>query len=247
MARLPRLILTSGEPAGVGPELCAQIAATREFAAEIVCLGDPDLLASRARDAGVTLHVERFDPQAPPPFQPQVRGRLRVWPLALGAPSLPGRLEVANAPYVVTDLVHLRHSVTIASSDGVVLGVVLPLYAGFVLAGFLAYLLCTELVLREVRTVRPHARRWVVEGVLHVTSTVGILIGRIARLNSWDTVTDPANTLEQTFQTLTWRWAPVAFVLVLAAVWTTHLVVRTLVEASAAAGRSTWRAVTSGP
>ena len=48
-ARLPRLILTSGEPAGVGPELCAQIAATREFAAEIVCLGDPDLLASRAR------------------------------------------------------------------------------------------------------------------------------------------------------------------------------------------------------
>lgn len=103
-ARLPRLILTSGEPAGVGPELCAQIAATREFAAEIVCLGDPDLLASRARDAGVTLHIERFDPQAPPPSRPQVRGRLRVWPLPLGAPSLPGRLEVANAPYVVSQI-----------------------------------------------------------------------------------------------------------------------------------------------
>ncbi|MBX3284228.1 MAG: DUF1361 domain-containing protein [Acidimicrobiales bacterium] len=175
-------------------------------------------------------------------FAPPHRRRLGWW---LGVAAFV--VTLPNAPYVVTDLVHLRHSVTIASSDGVVLGVVLPLYAGFVLAGFLAYLLCTELVLREVRTVRPHARRWVVEGVLHVTSTVGILIGRIARLNSWDTVTDPANTLEQTFQTLTWRWAPVAFVLVLAAVWTTHLVVRTLVEASAAAGRSTWRAVTSGP
>lgn len=156
-------------------------------------------------------------------------------------------VTLPNAPYVVTDLVHLRHSITMASSDGVVLAVVLPLYAGFILVGFLAYLLCTELVLREVRTVRPEARRWVVEGALHVLCTVGILIGRIARLNSWDTVTDPANTVEQTFQTLTWRWAPVAFVLVLAAVWTTHLVVRTLVEASAAAGRSTWRAVTSGP
>lgn len=154
-------------------------------------------------------------------------------------------LTLPNAPYVVTDLVHLRHSVTMASSDGAVLGVVLPLYAGFVLAGFLAYVLCTELVLREVRTVAPRARRWLVEGALHVTCTVGILVGRIARLNSWDTVTDPANTVEQTFQTLTWRWAPVAFVLVLAAVWTTHLVVRTLVSASAAAGRSTWRAVTS--
>lgn len=158
-------------------------------------------------------------------------------------------LTLPNAPYVVTDLVHLRHSVSVAGTDGLVLGVVLPLYAGFVLAGFLAYLLCTELVVREVRTVRPAARRWVVEAAIHVTCTVGILVGRIARLNSWDTVTDPANTLERTFETLTWRWAPAAFVLVLAAVWTTHLVVRTLVVATAGAGRNTWRhlAVTSGP
>lgn len=145
-------------------------------------------------------------------------------------------LTLPNAPYVVTDLVHLRHSVAMASTDRVVLGVVLPLYAGFILAGFLAYVLCTELVTREVRTVRPDTPRWLVEAALHVTCTVGILVGRIARLNSWDTVTDPANTLERTFETLTWRWAPVAFVLVLAAVWLTHLVVRTLAMAVVAAG-----------
>ena len=97
-------------------------------------------------------------------------------------------------------------------------------------------MLCTELVTREVRTIRPGAPRWLVEAVLHVTCTVGILVGRIARLNSWDTVTDPANTVERTFATLTWRWAPVAFVLVLAAVWLPHLVVRPLVLAVAAAG-----------
>lgn len=179
--------------------------------------------------------------------------------LALGLFALPHRrspgwwlgvaafvVTLPNAPYVVTDLVHLRHSVAVAGTDGRVLGVVLPLYAGFILAGYLAYLLCTELVAREVRAVRPGTPRWLVEAVLHVTCTVGILVGRIARLNSWDTVTDPANTLEHTFETLTWRWAPAAFVLVLAAVWATHLVVRTLVMATATAGRNTWT-VTSGP
>jgi len=150
-------------------------------------------------------------------------------------------VTLPNAPYVVTDLVHLPNSVALASSGRVVVGVVLPLYAAFVAAGYLAYLLCTELVLHEVRTVRPAARRWVVEGSLHVLCTVGILVGRIARLNSWDTITDPTNTVEQVFQTLTWRWAPIAFVLVLVAVWTTHLVVRTLVLAVTTAGRDAWR------
>lgn len=174
--------------------------------------------------------------------------------LALGLFALPHRRRAAwwlgvvafvvtlpNAPYVVTDLVHLRHSVSIASTDGKVLGVVLPLYAAFILAGYLSYVLCTELVSREVRDVRPGTPRWLVEAALHVTCTVGILVGRIARLNSWDTVTDPANTVERTFETLTWRWAPAAFVMVLAAVWITHLVVRTLVMATASAGRETWR------
>jgi uncharacterized membrane protein len=156
-------------------------------------------------------------------------------------------LTLPNAPYVVTDLVHLRHSVSNAASDGLVVGVVLPLYTAFILAGFLAYVLCTELVTREVRAVRPGTPRWLVEAALHVTCTVGILVGRIARLNSWDTVTDPANTVERTFETLTWRWAPAAFVLVLAAVWLTHVVVRTLASATATAGRDTWRHLQTVP
>ncbi len=100
--RLPRIVLTSGEPAGVGPELCAQIAAARDFEAELVCLGDPGLLESRAREAGVALTIERFEPAAAP--APHVRGSLRVWPVSLAVPSQPGRLEVANAPSVVTQI-----------------------------------------------------------------------------------------------------------------------------------------------
>ena len=52
----PRLVLTSGEPAGVGPELCAQVAAGAAGTlpdCELTILGDRDLLADRARAAGV--------------------------------------------------------------------------------------------------------------------------------------------------------------------------------------------------
>ncbi len=99
---LTRLVLTSGEPAGIGPELCAQLAASRDLDCELVCLGDPALLAERARDAGVTLQVERFDPAAPP--QAHRRGRLFVSAVPLATPAMAGRLDVANGPYVVAQI-----------------------------------------------------------------------------------------------------------------------------------------------
>lgn len=166
---------------------------------------------------------------------PHRRGLL--WWLGVGAFAV----TLPNAPYVVTDLVHLSDSIARASSNRAVVAVILPLYAGFILAGYLAYLVCTELVAREVREVRPAVPRWVVEAGLHVFCTVGILVGRLARLNSWDTVTRPANTAERIFETLTWRGAPAAFVVVLLAVWVTHAVVRTLVVAVGGVGRDTWR------
>ncbi|CAN5855530.1 DUF1361 domain-containing protein [soil metagenome] len=146
-----------------------------------------------------------------------------------------------NAPYVITDLIHLRRDAAGAASDGVLVFGVLPLYAGFVLAGFLAYLVCTELVAREVRSVRPGTRRWVVELALHLLCALGIVLGRIARLNSWDTITQPVGTAEQIFTTLTWRGAPAAFVAVFVGVACTHLVLRTLVVAAAEGARSAHR------
>ncbi len=44
---IPRIVLTSGEPAGVGPDLCLAIA-RESFDCELVCLADRTLLAERA-------------------------------------------------------------------------------------------------------------------------------------------------------------------------------------------------------
>ncbi len=95
---LPRLALTPGEPAGIGPDLCAQLAMAA-FPAQLVAVADPSLLADRARRQGLDLELVGFDPGAP--RLAHRAGSLPVLPLSLAQPSQPGRLDPANAAYVL--------------------------------------------------------------------------------------------------------------------------------------------------
>ncbi len=94
MSRLPVIAITTGEPAGVGPELCARLCA-RPWPARLVLIGDRDLLAARA--SGAALRDYRSD-EAP---RADVLDVLHV-PLA--HPSQPGRLDAGNARYVLNTL-----------------------------------------------------------------------------------------------------------------------------------------------
>ena len=94
----PRLIITSGEPAGIGPELCVA-AAARDWPCELVFAGDPELFALRAAALGVNMTVRHHDATRPP--EPHRAGVLPVWPAALARPSVAGRLDAANAHYVL--------------------------------------------------------------------------------------------------------------------------------------------------
>ncbi|MBZ9566489.1 4-hydroxythreonine-4-phosphate dehydrogenase PdxA [Modicisalibacter tunisiensis] len=99
----PVLALTTGEPAGVGPDLTLQLAATASaLPGRVVAIGDPQLLADRARQLGLELVLEPCDPgTALPAPRP---GVLPVWPVALAAPAEPGVLDPANAGYVLETL-----------------------------------------------------------------------------------------------------------------------------------------------
>lgn len=142
-------------------------------------------------------------------------------------------LFLPNAPYVLTDLIHLRLDAAQAASDGVLVFGVLPIYGTFILLGMSAYLVCLEGMVREARTVRPDLPRWAVEVPVTALCSLGIVLGRIARLNSWDTITGPVGTLERAFATLTWRGAPAAFLVIFLAVWISATVLRVLVTAAA--------------
>src|SRR5262249_51199622 len=94
----PRIALTSGEPAGIGPEICLALA-TRPLPCSPVCLGDRKLLGDRARQLRSPVILEAYGPGAArAPHRP---GTLAVAHEALAAASLPGSLDVRNAPYVL--------------------------------------------------------------------------------------------------------------------------------------------------
>jgi 4-hydroxythreonine-4-phosphate dehydrogenase len=93
-----RIAISSGEPAGIGPDLVVQLA-QRSYRDELIVLADPALLESRARLLDLPLQLLPYTPEAPP--QPQAAGTVRILPLDLAKPAEPGQLDVLNAPYVL--------------------------------------------------------------------------------------------------------------------------------------------------
>lgn len=90
----PWLVVTSGEPAGIGPDVCLDLAAHTEH--RLVVMGDITMLAARAQRLGKKVILRRFDAGAA-----SEAGVLDVWHVPLCQPAVPGRLDVANAPYVL--------------------------------------------------------------------------------------------------------------------------------------------------
>ena len=93
----PLIVVSSGEPAGIGPDISLALA-SRAFAARLVVLGDPELLAARARALNSEVVLE---PCAVGNVGPHAPGKLAVLPVALPTPATAGRLDPRNAPYVL--------------------------------------------------------------------------------------------------------------------------------------------------
>jgi len=92
------LLLTPGEPAGIGPDLAVQLAQT-PLARRFVVVADPELLAKRARKLRLPLRL--VDENAP---LPRGVAALRVKPVALAAPAREGHLDPRNSVYVLETL-----------------------------------------------------------------------------------------------------------------------------------------------
>lgn len=57
---LPRIAITAGEPAGIGPDLCVMLA-QQAINAEIVVIADREVLAERARQIGLPLNIVAYN------------------------------------------------------------------------------------------------------------------------------------------------------------------------------------------
>ena len=96
-----RVVITPGEPAGIGPDLAIQLA-QRDWPLELVVCADASLLTERAKLLGLPITLLPYAPEQP--AKPQRAGTLTLLPVALHAPVTPGELNVENGRYVVETL-----------------------------------------------------------------------------------------------------------------------------------------------
>lgn len=99
-----RILITPGEPAGIGPELLLQIASESPNAspsARLVAIADADLLTQRARLLGLNLRMQRLE-AANDPGDPDAQ--LHILHCPLRAPVTIGQPSPDNAAYVLQTL-----------------------------------------------------------------------------------------------------------------------------------------------
>jgi len=100
MTQRVTLALTAGEPAGIGPELCLQLA-MEERGPGIVVVASKQLMEERAKQLGLAVALEEWTPGTPAATQP---GQLSVMHIEGLASTRAGQLDPANSAYVLETL-----------------------------------------------------------------------------------------------------------------------------------------------
>lgn len=97
----PRIIICSGEPAGIGPEIVSKLAST-SLNLRIACAGDPDFLSNLCKKLGLAVKVRTISTTDEiPDHKP---GTLNVVPCQLKHPVISGVLDKRNSSYVIACL-----------------------------------------------------------------------------------------------------------------------------------------------
>ena len=101
MTEHARLVITAGEPAGIGPDVVLG-ALQSPFDAQLAVVGDVEVLEQRAMALDMDLQFTLLQPDTVPP--PHTPGKVSVYHTSCASPVEPGRLDVANANHVVQTL-----------------------------------------------------------------------------------------------------------------------------------------------
>jgi 4-hydroxythreonine-4-phosphate dehydrogenase len=118
---LEQLIVTPGEPAGIGPELACRAAALDPA---LILVADPDLLRETVERLRLRTSVQVLDA-----IEAGATGGIRCLPVSLARPAVPGETDPANAEYVLECLrVAARHCLA-GRAHGLVTG---PVHKGVI-------------------------------------------------------------------------------------------------------------------
>jgi 4-hydroxythreonine-4-phosphate dehydrogenase len=145
----PTIAVTVGEPAGIGPEICAMLAtrhALDPLPARIVLVGDRRVVDERARRIDLAPKLVDYDPAGSP-----VEGAVEVWNVPLVVPVEPGRPDPANAASVVAMLERASDACATGAMDAMVTA---PVQKSTILDAGIGFMGHTEFLADRARVPR---------------------------------------------------------------------------------------------
>ncbi len=96
---IPRIAITSGEPAGIGLDLCVLLA-HQAIDAEIIFVADPNALGARANQLGLSIKTNLFDKNKIPEVHTG-NGNITLIPTRTADTVVAGQLNANNSAYVI--------------------------------------------------------------------------------------------------------------------------------------------------
>ena len=141
-----RLVITSGEPAGIGPDLVLQLA-QKNWPVELVVIADKALLTHRANLLGLNIQFIEYD--AEQPARPSQANTLILDEIKTAEPVVDGQLNPANADYVIKMLKRAIQGCLKHEFAGMVTG---PVHKGVINEAGLPFTGHTELLAEDSNT-----------------------------------------------------------------------------------------------
>ncbi|MHC9511475.1 4-hydroxythreonine-4-phosphate dehydrogenase PdxA [Kangiella sp. M94] len=146
MIKPARILITAGEPAGIGPEIIVKLAQLDHSDQLIVC-ASPTLLQDTAQQLQLPLELTEFDDSQPAAAHRS--GHLWILPIELGVPAIAGKLEQGNAAYVIKTL-QMAHQL---ASDGIIDAILTgPVHKGIINQSGLTFTGHTEFFAEQSNT-----------------------------------------------------------------------------------------------
>ncbi len=143
---IPRIAITSGEPAGIGPDICVLLA-QHDISADITVIGDANLLAQRAQQLGVDVTIQAYE--ATETSQKHHKNRLKVLHIPTATTVRAGSLNPTNSPYVLNTLTCAIDGCTSGAFDAIVTA---PVHKGVINDAGIAFTGHTEFLAEHTQT-----------------------------------------------------------------------------------------------
>jgi 4-hydroxythreonine-4-phosphate dehydrogenase len=165
MTPLPRIAITAGEPAGIGPDLCVMLQ-RKQFKADITIIADNPLLASRAQQIGVPTSA------------------IKVRHVALKSSCIAGRLDPANSSYVLETLTLAAQGCMTGEYDAMITA---PVHKGVINDAGIPFTGHTEFLAELTQT--PKVVMMLVGGGMRVAlATIHLALGEVPGMITQDSL-----------------------------------------------------------